>query len=191
MFPANQLIVKRRRRKRVHKIASIRNVEDIFQGQRIDIPEKPGVYAFWWTGDLKELLNANRHIVFKGPAGQPVDVEFIDWWPPEIEYPCLYVGKSTNIKRRFSMHIKRKCRGRLHEIPVTNEKQKPKTTSCQLRYGIEHIFKEQQNPLDIIFEKVGFSYKINFSENAIAERFFTEDRLIGTWRPWFNVDSER
>lgn len=40
-------------------------------------------------------------------------------------------------------------------------------------------------------EKVGFSYIINFPENAIAERFFTEDRLIGTWKPWFNVDSER
>ena len=175
----------------MHRVASIRNVKDIFHGQRIDLPEDPGVYAFWWTGNRQELLQANRHIVLKGPTEQPVDVEFIDWWPPEIEYPCLYVGKSTNIKKRFSLHIKRKCAGRLHEIPATNEKQKPVTTSCQLRYGIEHIFKEQQNPLSIIFEKVGFSYTTNFPENAIAERFFTEDRLIGTWKPWFNVDSER
>jgi len=121
------------------------------------------------------LLKAGR---LRNKAEQPVDVEFIDWWPPEIEYPCLYVGKSTNIKKRFSLHIKRKCVGRLHEIPATNEKQKPVTTSCQLRYGIEHMFKEQQNPLSIIFEKVGFSYTTDFHENAIAERFFTKDRLI-------------
>ena len=172
-------------------VNSIRNVEDIFQGQRVDLPEDPGVYAFWWTGDRPELLQANRHIVLKGPGERPVDVEFLDWWPPEIEYPCLYVGKSTNIKNRFSLHIKRKREGRLHEIPETNEKQKAVTTSCQLRYGIEHIFKYHANPLSIIFGKVGFSYTTNFPENSIAERFYTEDRLIGTWKPWFNVDSER
>ncbi len=175
----------------MHRVASIRKVEDIFQGQRIDLPEVPGVYAFWWVGDRQELLQANRHIVLKGPSERPVDVEFMEWWPPEIELPCLYVGKSTNIKKRFSLHIKRGSEGRLHDIPETNEKQKAVTTSCQLRYGIEHIFKRDINPLHIIYSKVGFSYTTNFPENAIAERFYTEDRLIGTWKPWFNVDSER
>lgn len=175
----------------MHRVTSIRKVEDIFKGQRIDLPEISGVYAFWWTGDRQELLQANRHIVLKGPRELPVDVEFMEWWPPEIELPCLYVGKSTNIKKRFSLHIKRGSKGRLHEIPETNEKQKAVTTSCQLRYGIEHIFKGNINPLSIIYSKVGFSYTTNFSENAIAERFYTEDRLIGTWKPWFNVDSER
>lgn len=175
----------------MHRVTSIRKIEDIFVGQRIDLPEEPGVYAFWWISEKQELFLANRYIVLKGPNERPVDVEFMDWWPPEIEYPCLYVGKSTNIKKRFSLHIKRKSLGRLHQIPPSNEKQKPVTTSCQLRYGIEHIFNEVPNPLDIIYRKVGFSFTTNFPENAIAERFFTEDRLIGTWKPWFNVDSER
>jgi hypothetical protein len=175
----------------MHRSVSIKNVRNIFQGQRINLPEAPGVYAFWWTGDKKELLQANRHIVLKGPGERPVDVEFMDWWPAELEYPCLYVGKSTNIKNRFSLHIKRKCEGRLHEIPETNEKQKAVTTTCQLRYGIEHVFKYHKNPLGIIFNKVGFSYTTDFPKNAIAERFYAEDHLIGTWKPWFNVDSER
>ena len=176
---------------KVHKIESIKNVEDVFQGQIINLPEQAGVYAFWWTGNRQELLQSNRHIVLKGPAEKPVDVEFLEWWPEEITYPCLYVGKSTNIKKRFSLHIKRGSEGRLHNIPETNEKQKAVTTSCQLRYGIEHIFKHNENPLDIIYKKVGFSYSTDFEGNAIADRFYKEDRLIGTWKPWFNVDSER
>jgi hypothetical protein len=175
----------------MHTNLSIKRVATIFLGNRIDLPEKPGVYAFWWIGDKKELLASNRHIVLKGPGGRPVDVMFHDWWPPEVEFPCLYIGKSTNIKNRFSLHIKRKCLGRLHHIPATNEKQKAVTTSCQLRYGIEHIFKNHPKPLEIIYQSVGFSYTTDFNENAIAERFFTENRLIGTWKPWFNIDSER
>ena len=86
----------------MHRATSIRLIRDIFNSQRIDLPEEPGVYAFWWLGNRQKLLRANRHIVLKGPREQPVDVHFMDWWPPEIEHPCLYVGKSTNIKKRFS-----------------------------------------------------------------------------------------
>jgi len=40
---------------------------------------------------------------------------------------------------------------------------------------------------------VGFSYSTDSPDNAnaVAERFYEEDRLVGTWRPWFNIDSER
>jgi len=175
----------------LNRATSIQSVRDIFNGQRINLPEEAGVYAFWWLGDREALLQANSHIVLKGPGKKPVDVYFREWWPPEIEFPCLYVSKSTNIKKRFSLHIKRKCPGRLHQIPDTNEKQKLVTTSCQLRYGIEHVFRENEEPLNIIFNNVGFSYTTNFTENSVAERFFAEDLLIGTWKPWFNIDSER
>jgi len=175
----------------MHSASSIRKIEDIYQGKRVDLPEEAGVYAFWWIGNRAELMQANRHIVLKGPGGRPVDVEFKDWWPPELQYPCLYIGKSTNIKRRFSLHIKHGSEGRLHNIPNGNQKQRNVTTSCQLRYGIEHVFKNHPSPLEIIDSKVGFSFSTRFSENSIAERFYTEDRLIGIWRPWFNVDSER
>ena len=175
----------------MHTKGSIRSVGEIFKGRRIDLPEKPGVYAFWWIGDKARLMSANRHIVLKGPGEKPVDVEYRDWWPHDLAYPCLYVGKSTNIKKRFSLHIKRDCPGQLHCVGADNKKLKPCTTSCQLRYGIEHVFRADNNPLAIIFSLVGFSYTTDFPTDAIAERFYTEDRLVGTWRPWFNIDSER
>jgi len=175
----------------MHTAASIRRVDQVFRGQAVDLPEQPGVYAFWWVAPKHELMAANRHIVLKGPKKRPVDVEYKDWWPAELQYPCLYVGKSTNIKNRFSLHIKRGSPGRLHEAQPRNVKAKPCTTSCQLRFGIEHVFPTEQNPLPLIFQSVGFSYRTDFPENAIAERFFEEDRLVGIWRPWFNVDSER
>jgi hypothetical protein len=155
------------------------------------LPEGPGVYAFWWVGDRQSLLRSNRHVVLKGPSGRLVDVEYRDWWPKDLHFPCLYVGKSTNIKKRFSLHVKRRCRGRLHEPHEQNWKAAPNTTSCQLRWGIEHIFPREADPLAVVLDSVGFSYRTDFSDNAIAERFFEEDRLVGAWRPWFNIDSER
>jgi len=47
--------------------------------------------------------------------------------------------------------------GQLHRVLVDNKKLKPCTTSCQLRYGIEHVFRTDPNPLAIIFHSVGFS----------------------------------
>jgi hypothetical protein len=175
----------------VHKPESIRSVEHIFHGQFIELPEEAGVYAFWWVGKKAQLLSANRQIILKGPGGSLVTVEYKDWWPTELVYPCLYVGKSTNIKKRFSLHIKRNSPGRLHQVLDDNKKLKPRTSSCQLRYGIEHVFRTEPNPLEIILRSVGFSYSTDFPSDAIAERFYAEDKLVGTWRPWFNVDSER
>ena len=175
----------------MHTAGSIRPVGEIFRGQLINLPEIPGVYAFWWIAPKAQLLAANRHIVLKGPGEKPVDVEYKDWWPVELLHPCLYVGKTTNIKKRFSQHIKRGSPGRLHVAHPRNMKAEPRTSSCQLRFGIEHVFPSEQNPLGIIFRAVGFSSRTDFPDNAIAERFFEEDRLVGSWRPWFNIDSER
>jgi len=175
----------------MHRPESIRRVDQIFVGRSIDLPERPGVYVFWWVGGRADLLAGNRHIVLKGPGKRPVNVEYRDWWPEELVYPALYIGKTTNVKRRFSLHIKRDCPGRLHLAHPENIKAKPNTTSCQLRFGIEHVFPNEQSPLSVIFTRVGFSHRTDFPDNAIAERFFEEDRLVGIWRPWFNIDSER
>jgi hypothetical protein len=175
----------------MHLDSAIRPLRNIFVGRSIDLPESPGVYAFWWLGERSQLINSNRHIVLKGPREQPVDVEYRDWWPKDLAYPCLYVGKSTNIRKRFSLHIKRNCPGRLHDAHPDNWKARPATTSCQLRWGIEHIFPTERDPLALIYSAVGFSFNTDFPDNAVVERFFEEDRLIGTWRPWFNIDSER
>ncbi|WP_374090322.1 hypothetical protein [Methylomicrobium lacus] len=170
---------------------SIQSVGDLLAITPNKIPAGPGVYAFWWIGDRETLLTSNRTVVLKGPNEVRVTVEYREWWPAELPYPCLYVGKSTNIRKRFGLHIKRKSPGRLHESHPDHHKATPNTTSCQLRWGIEHIFPNEPNPLNVILNSVGFSYRTDFFDNAIAERFFEEDRLVGTWRPWFNIDSER
>lgn len=175
----------------MHTPSSIQSVAKIFDTRSPLIPTDPGVYAFWWIGDRSTLLMSNRTIVLKGPNGVRVSVEYRDWWPDDLTYPCLYVGKTTNLRKRFGLHIKSKSPGRLHEPNAEHHKVTPNTTSCQLRWGIEHIFPNAESPLNIIRESVGFSYRNDFSDNAIAERFFEEDRLVGTWRPWFNIDSER
>lgn len=175
----------------MHLATEIHRIDAIYRGRTNGLRELPGVYAFWWVADKAELLSGNRHIVLKGPAEKPVNVEYKDWWPEDLAYPCLYVGKSTNIKKRFALHIKRGSPGRLHAPPINNVKAVPCTSSCQLRFGIEHVFPAEPNPLGVIFRAVGFSYRTDFPNDAIAERFFEEDRLVGTWRPWFNIDSER
>lgn len=175
----------------MHTAASIRRINQMFRGQTIDLPERPGVYAFWWVAPKTQLMAANRHIVLNGPNQQPVDVEYEEGWPPELQYPCLYVGKSTNIRKRFALHIKPGSVGRLSQAHSAHVKPRPSVSSCQLRFGIEHIFPHEQDPLSLIFRSVGFSYRADFPENAIAERFFEESRLVGVWRPWFNIEAER
>ena len=140
----------------MHTVASIRRIDQIINGQTFDLPNEPGVYAFWWVGPKSELMDGNRHIVLKGPKEIPMKVEYKDRWPTQLRYPCLYVGKSTNIKKRFSLHIKRGSPGRLHEPQPGNRKAKPCTTSCQLRFGIEHVFIHEQNPINLILRSVGF-----------------------------------
>ena len=73
----------------MHTRESIRRVDQIFVGRSIELPERPGVYVFWWVGPRADLMSANRHIVLKGPGERPVDVEYRDWWPEELVYPCL------------------------------------------------------------------------------------------------------
>lgn len=175
----------------MHEPDNIQAINEICTGRKIDLPHEPGIYAFWWLGNKEQLLKSNRSLVLTGPSDTLVQVRYEDWWPKDLALPCLYIGKTTNIRRRFSLHLKRGCPGRLHAPEPENHKAKPNTTSCQLRWGIEHIFPNEQEPLKLIESSVGFSYQTDFGENAIAERFFEEDRLIGTWRPWFNIDSER
>ena len=172
----------------MHRPESIHRVGQILA---TDLPKCPGVYAFWWMGSRADLMAGNRHIVLKGPGGCSVNVEYRDWWPNELVYPCLYVGKTTNVRRRFYEHLICRCRDRVHLALPENVKAKPKTTSCQLRFGIEHVFPNEVEPLKVIFDCVGFSHHTEFPDNPIAERFFEEDLMVGRWRPWFNIDSER
>lgn len=167
-------------------------VGSLFPASERDIPEQAGLYAFWWLGDKSRLLGARLQIELKGPGGRWVSVEYKDWWPESLPYPCLYIGKTIKLSRRFTQHILPKFKEQLHKFTSDgHQKQKAKISTCQLRYGIEHVFRDEQEPLRLIKANVGFSWSTSLPQNAVEERFFAEDRLIGQWRPWFNIDSER
>ena len=171
-----------------------KKINEIHLQTKIDLEEKPGIYAFWWMGDKQKLLTSYKEIELAGPGGDIKHLRFKDWWPADSPYPCLYVGKTTNLKNRFGLHIKSGSKGVLHPYIQRPQKAKAKTTTCQLRYGIEHIFRDEKNPLDIISNDVGFSYSLmgdNKENDPVHERFYLENLLIGHFRPWFNLDSER
>jgi len=171
---------------------SIKPIREYYQNQRNLIPEKAGLYAFWWIGEKRELLKeTQRNIVLKGPGEKPVKLRYEDWFPKDAPYPCLYIGKSTNLKKRISQHLLVNDSGRIYPRTHHFEKVKPKTTSCQLRTGMEHIFPNDKNPISKIMEHVGLSLRISTEEAAVVERFYLEDYSIGYYRPWFNLDSER
>lgn len=135
---------------KMHLPKSIRTVGSLCTQRPSSIPDGPGVYAFWWVADKATRLASNRTVVLKGPNEVRVNVEYRDWWPAELTYPCLYVGKTTNLPKRFGLHIKRKSGGCLHAAHPEHHKAEPSTTSCQLRWGIEHIFPNEIDPLHLI-----------------------------------------
>src|SRR5260370_36117801 len=112
------------------------------QGGRL--PQKGGVYCFWWTEspDLLSGPDCNRHIELHGPGGRPVALHLDDEWlglRTGLPIP-LYVGKNADsIGKRVGQHL------RLQDDRVTPlfegyRKQARPTTSCQARAGIEHLF---------------------------------------------------
>ena len=154
----------------------------------------PALYVFWWIGNRIILENSNRKIVLKGPklgkyaSHKSVNVEWI--LPKEDGTPiALYVGKTTNLTKRVNLHLRMGSEN--HKI-VDDNKIKAHTTSCQLRYGLDHLFRQREVPIKEILTHIGVSYeKTDETDGAVMDRFYNENFLIGLLRPWFNVDTER
>ena len=169
-------------------IISLRN---IFVLRNVSLIDKSSIYCFWWIGSSSAIKNSRRSMKVKGPSKQLVDIHYEFWHPRQLNNISLYIGKTTNTKRRISQHILLKEENRVYKNIQDNIKPKPKTTSCQLRTGIEFIFPNEQNPKEMILQNVGLSYIIIEGNNATSSRFYLEDLAIGFFRPWFNLDSER
>ncbi len=158
------------------------------------LPRDGGVYVFWWTGSPETLRDeASRSIVLHGPGGRPVPLRFDDEWlglSTGLPVP-LYVGKTAkDIAHRIGLHLRLKTERML--VPGEDEvKQKPPTTTCQLRAGIEHIFPHERDTRTLILDNVGLSYVILDGDEHAAHRFYLEDLAIGMMHPPFNVDIER
>ena len=182
----------------------------------IDSIESSGVYAIWWNDSISVLRALNRQIHFQGKVvtinerkgdntlGQ-YHIHESEWnWNLENSPVCLYVGKASNIATRIKQHLELRIPSIDWYSPFKIRRQRewqPKTpdisthflikrtSSCQLRAGIEHLFKNE--PASDIRDKVehfGISF---YPETDFINRFYLEDLAIGYYRPWFNLDSER
>lgn len=156
------------------------------------ICNKGGVYAFWWCGnqdDLKEKL-LFRNYPLKGPGGKEITIRFSEDWIKRASFQdriCLYVGKSTNMRKRVSGHLRLKTENLWNGSPTVGNK-KPNTVS-QLRIGIERIF--DRNMRDEIISNVALTWEVLDGEEHCVNRFYLENLVIGTYYPIFNVDIER
>lgn len=168
--------------------------------------------------DRELLASFNRKVFIKGKQLKHLKKEIppvhqiheVNWdWNLSDEYVCLYVGKSSNIGGRVKLHL-----GSSHNSSwyskdnlgayktIRADKHKDGfllkwDTACQLRAGMEHLLSLRTPGLQfgtLLRSHICISIYTDFGENshiAMTERFYAEDLAIGTFRPWFNVDSER
>jgi len=159
------------------------------------LPSKGGVYVFWWTGPISMLKTwrCSRTLELPGPGGRSVLLKMDDEWlglSTRLPIP-LYVGKNAaNISKRIGQHLRLKDK-RMLPLGGDGRKHPPPTTSCQLRAGIEHMFRRAGDTRTLILENVGLSYVVLHGNNHAANRFYLEDLAIGLMRPPYNVDVER
>lgn len=150
-------------------------------------PKESGLYAFWLKRPF-EIPLKNYNYEVKGPRGK--SIEFSWDWHYSDDLELMYVGKTTNIPRRISMHL---MLGRKSWYDF-GESSNPKflnkiTTSCQFRAGLEHLIRNTNHHyFDVLQYHIYLSIVKEFCPII---RFYAEDLAIGQGLPWFNLDSER
>ncbi|WP_145949603.1 hypothetical protein [Paenibacillus sp. Y412MC10] len=163
---------------------------------------KPGVYAFWWTGDRSLLLKEkgfHPELRFKNSKGELVPMNVYDFWNSmeiniEAKEPVpLYIGKAGNIYSRYKQHLMLKT-PRLLPNGIEAIKQYEKfngkkyNTSVQLRDRIDRVFPEVKDTLGLILNNVGYSY---VEVEDTYKRASLEYMAIGYYASVFNTDIER
>lgn len=159
--------------------------------------EQGGIYVFWWLNNSSESLKpffapyCTRKYKLKGKkvTGTPttddyhsIEIEITDAWLSKYKGNIpLYVGKSADsILKRMLLHLQ-----------INKDKYKGKSTSDQLRRGIERLFNDHPNTADVIVNHVGFSFINLHGPDHVINRFYLEDYAIGKLMPLFNIDIER
>jgi len=166
-----------------------------------EIPFNGGIYVFWWKGEIKrfrEVVLQNTMILQGKKVGdsyEKVEINYTQEWLDAIiinDAVCLYVGKSTNIPKRITGHIRPTTKGRLTgDINEVEDKLKKPNTVSQLRIGLERLFPNVQDVRPDIMKHVHLSYYNLDGYDKSITRFFLEDLAIGTFCPLLNVDIER
>ncbi len=204
----------------VHPIINITKSKRFILRQKP--PSESGCYVFWWINDTDKLTEALKqadyylkvsHKKYKCDEDHFTKINFTNDWINAAtqnicingKYQkaiCLYAGKSTNIKKRVTGHLRLTVDNLWIDLKIKNQYtterlRKPKfgfgkkpNTVSQLRIGLERVF--QENCVAKIINNVGISW-LSFDEkdNTIVNRFYIEDKLISDLVPIFNIDAER
>ncbi|MGJ8666720.1 MAG: hypothetical protein ACSHW7_10160 [Patiriisocius sp.] len=158
------------------------------------LEKESGVYIFWWEGSLetftKIVISSTFLVNGKKSHKNQIKICFTKEWINNATHEgkvCLYVGKTTNLRDRISMHVKLGTPS-LWNGKKRNSGTKPNTVS-QMRIGLETVFNKDM--LEEIKDNVSLSYQpMNYYSEAV-NRFYVEDYLIGHYFPLFNIDVER
>lgn len=158
--------------------------------KRHALPDRGGVYAFWWTGRIAKLRRRHPELELSGPGGRRVRLMIdAEWLGLSAELPVpLYVGKTaTSISKRVRLHMLLGTK----KLPSGGRRKSRPTTSCQLRSGVDHFFPKESDTRDLMLRNVGLSFVCLHGDSEAANRFYLEDLAIGLMRPPFNIDIER
>jgi hypothetical protein len=153
--------------------------------KNFDLNKNEGIYSFWYYNSNNKIQGLNRNLVIEGPNKKKHEIKWD--WNVNDEFICLYIGKTTDFRKRIPLHLLLKTNNLKNK--KGNQLNK-KTTSCQLRSGFDYLY-SNKNDIYIKNELMEHIYLSFYYENDFVKRFYIEDYLIGKLRPWFNVDSER
>lgn len=188
--------------KNVKKIISLKNCIKKEKVTLKDFPNTGGVYAFWWIENDKNLLNRleESNYLLKGSSSKShnkhkkIKVCFDEFFfkaATTAKFTCLYIGKTTSLRKRISQHIMPSTKDRITGEINDKEVLRKVNSTSQLRIGLERIFKSEENILNLISKNVYVTYKeISGCEQSV-NRFYAENKAIGEYYPLFNVDIER
>jgi hypothetical protein len=157
-----------------------------------ELPEEGGIYAFWWVGDKKYFYETiNRKLIISTIKKRKLEIEISDEWLDSFDnHICLYVGKTSSIAGRIGKHLML-SEARHYNCGEEIFNQPKKTTSGQLRRGMEELFFEEKDVRKLMLESIGLSYLTLKGDENAANRFYLEDRAIGQFFPIINIDVER
>lgn len=148
------------------------------------VSEKECIYAFWLNNKDSIVKELNTKFTVLGVNKFQQKVEWS--WNLDDNQILLYVGKTTNFKKRMKKHLMLGTKQWKQNDDNTLYK---KSTACQLRAGVEKLI--QKSDIDF-FEFLNERIGVNYVEmDNFIDRFFAEDLAVGIGKPWFNVDSER
>ncbi len=155
-----------------------------------------GIYAFWLIKEFTNTADLQKKINLWGAGHRKIEVTWEDF--KQSNFQCLYIGKTTKLANRISMHLSLGTKEWYNDLPdnrvFTDGHVLKRNSQCQFRAGFEHLLKyfdEDINRIDLIKNHVGITFIPFDGDNHVSTRFYLEDYAIGYYQPWFNLDSER